>query len=146
MVGNLISIIPVLTSYIAKILQLDKIVALSSSVVNRSLKIAIRLLKHQARRTTDEATRDIKRLGIGVFIILIGLQFLLLLLVTTHILLGLLMSSNGFTWIESVFALLIGDTLIAGILFLIGIRILKQPVLVETRTELKEMMEILSES
>ena len=146
MVGNLISIIPVFTSYIAKILQLDKIVALSSSVVNRSLKIAIRLLKHQARRTTDEATRDIKRLGIGIFIILIGLQFLLLLLVTTHILLGLLMSSNGFTWIESVFALLIGDTLIAGILFLIGFRILKQPVLVETRTELKEMMEILSES
>ena len=40
-------------------------------------------------------------------------------------------------WIESVFALLIGDTLIAGILFLIGIRILKQPVLVETRTRIE---------
>ena len=145
MVVKLISIFPTITGYLFKILQLDKIASLSSSVIDRSLKIVIRLIKHQARRSTDEAVKDIKRLSIGVLIVLIGLQFLLVLLLTTHIVLGLLMEANGITPITSVLILLAGDVLITSILFFIGIRILKQPVLVETRAEWKELMDVLSE-
>ena len=145
MVVKLISIFPTITGYLFKILQLDKIASLSSSVIDRSLKIVIRLIKHQARRSTDEVVKDIKRLSIGVLIVLIGLQFLLVLLLTTHIVLGLLMEANGITPITSVLILLAGDVLITSILFFIGIRILKQPVLVETRAEWKELMDVLSE-
>ena len=145
MVVKLISVIPTIMGYLLQILQLDKIATLSTSVIDRSLKILIRLIKHQARRSTDEAAKDIKRLAIGVLIVLIGLQFLLVLLLITHVVLGLLMTEYGISPITSVLILLAGDVLITSILFVIGIRILKRPVLVESRAEWKELMDVLSE-
>ena len=96
-------------------------------------------------RSAEEAGRDAKRIAIGVLLISFGMLFALLVLMMVHIFFGVLMTTSGLSTLASVSILLGVDALLCLLFLLIGFVMARQPVLVETRKELQELLELLSD-
>lgn len=144
MVANIVSFFQMISSALG-IFNFGAIGSASVSVFNRFFRIAVRLLKRQLRRSSEEAGRDAKRIAIGVFLISFGLLFALLVLMMLHIFFGVLMTTNGLSTLVSVSVLLGVDALFSLIFLGVGILMARQPVMVETRKELQELFELLSD-
>ena len=71
--------------------------------------------------------------------------FALLVLMMVHIFFGVLMTTSGLSTLTSVSILLGVDALLCLLFLLIFLQMARQPVLVETRKELQELLELLSD-
>ena len=144
MVASLVSLFQMLSSAFS-IFNVNAIGTASMSVFNRLFRLGIRLLKRQLRRSSEEAGRDAKRIAIAILFLSFGLLFALLVLMMGHICLGVLFTTNGLSTLASVSILLAIDALLS-LLFLGGGTVLiRQPILSETRNELQELLELLTE-
>mgnify|MGYP002879293626 CR=1 FL=1 len=144
MVASIVALVQMVGSFF-RVLNLDAVGHASVSVVYRVLRLGIRLLKRQLNRSTEEAGRDAKRIAIGVLLISFGMLFALLVLMMVHIFFGVLMTTSGLSTLASVSILLGVDALLCVLFLLIGFLLARQPVLVETRKELQELLELLSD-
>ena len=144
MVANVLSFFQMLGSVLG-VFNFEAIGTASASVLNRFFRLAVRLAKRQLRRSSEEAGRDVKRIAIGVFLVSFGLLFALLVLMMLHIFFGVLMTTNGLSTLASVSILLGVDALLSLVFLGVGIMMARQPVLIETRKELQELVDLLSD-
>ena len=144
MVASIVALAQMVRSFF-RLLSLDGVGNASVSVINRVFRLGIRLVKRQLNRSAEEAGRDAKRIAIGVLLISFGMLFALLVLMMVHIFFGVLMTTSGLSTLTSVSILLGVDALLCLLFLLIGFVMARQPVLVETRKELQELLELLSD-
>ena len=144
MVARIFSLFQVLGS-VLNIFNLNAIGSASMSVFARFFRLGLRLLKRQLHRSSEEAGRDANRIAIAVLLISFGLLFALLVLMMVHIFFGVWMTTNGLSTLGAVSILLGVDAVLSALFLLIGIIQIRKPILLESRKEIQELMELLSE-
>jgi uncharacterized membrane protein YqjE len=116
----------------------------ATAAFTRLSRVISRLVRRQIERSSEELAKDIRRVLIGSVFIGLAFVFALLSLITFHVLVGLLLNEH-LSNISTISILLGFDLVMSVVLFGVAFLLLRKPFLRQTRKEVVDLFEIITE-
>jgi hypothetical protein len=116
----------------------------ASAAFSRLSRLISKLVKRQLHRTGEELAKDIRRVIIGCIILGLAFVFALLALISVHVFAGILLVEH-LSNVTTIGILLGFDLFMSGLLFGSAFLLLRKPFLLQTRKEVVELVELITE-